>query len=126
MITETESIPVKCPGCGVERQRLPTGGWCSTCGYNPKHEIKINELQNLLDTNNLVLKSKQLYEKKIEELQEIIDQLHTEIKVLRIGLVDIMDQLTKTTLSVPIIHSIRKTVRRLLVYVVCTNDNLND
>ena len=34
-----------CSKCEVIRAPLPDGGWCSTCGYNPKYEAKCKELE---------------------------------------------------------------------------------
>ena len=43
----------KCPRCEVLRAPLPAGGWCSTCGYNPKHEAELQHLLEFLADSSL-------------------------------------------------------------------------
>lgn len=48
----TDAKQVKCKKCGVMRAELQTGQWCSTCGYNPEYEEKLQKAELSLKVMN--------------------------------------------------------------------------
>jgi len=74
----TDSVE-HCPRCNVPRATLPSGGWCSVCGYNPDYEKQIIDLTERAEraeeahtgvVANVLAKTKKIYHVGIAETDD--------------------------------------------------------